>query len=74
MLNKDLSYYMSLEYTNVIEETPDGHFVGRVEELNGCITQADTKDEAVKMLEDAKMCWLEIALEDGETIPEPKAK
>jgi len=36
-----------------------------------CITQAETKIELLGMLEDAKKCWIETALEDGMDIPEP---
>ena len=37
--------------------------------LKGCITQAETKDELMKMLDAAKTNWLTAALEDGAEIP-----
>ncbi len=39
--------------------------------MKGCITQAETKEEILEQLEDAKKCWIEAALEDGLAIPEP---
>ena len=62
-MKKDLAYYMSLPYQEVIEADPDGGFVGHITDLPGCITQAD-----------AKAAWLEAALEEHITIPEPAHK
>ena len=70
-MKKDLAYYMSLPYQEVIIAAKEGGYVGYVPELKGCVTQAETKTELVVMLEDAKKCWLEGALEDGYKIPEP---
>ncbi|NPV53166.1 MAG: hypothetical protein HPY71_06540 [Firmicutes bacterium] len=42
-----------------------------IPELPGCISQGDTVDEALAMINDAKKGWLEIALEDGRAIPQP---
>ena len=73
-MKKDLAYYMSLPYREVIEAAREGGYVGYIPELRGCITQAETKTEIVEMLEDAKKCWMEAALEDGAAIPEPLAE
>lgn len=70
-MNKDLEYYMSLPYQKVIKSAKEGGYVGYIPNLKGCITQAQTKAEIVEMLEDAKQCWIEAALEDGLDIPEP---
>ena len=73
-MKKDLDYYMSLPYREVIEAAKEGGYVGAVPELRGCITQAETKAEIVEMLDDAKKCWIEAALEEGMAIPEPLAE
>ena len=73
-MKKDLAYYMSLPYQEVIQAAKEGGYVGYIPELKGCITQAETKAEIVEMLEDAKKCWIEGALEDGIDIPEPLAE
>ena len=70
-MKKDLDYYMRLPYQEVIVAAKEGGFVGYIPELKGCITQGESKLEVIEMLEDAKKCWLESALEDGLAIPEP---
>ena len=70
-MKKDLQYYMSLPYREVIEADPSGGFVGHIAELPGCITQAETKTALLDLLDDAKEEWLAAALEDGVAIPEP---
>ncbi len=72
-MNKTLDYYLSLPYS--IELTPDteaGGWVAAVRELPGCMSQGDTQAEALQMIQDALRGWLEIALEDGKPIPEPR--
>jgi antitoxin HicB len=71
-MNKPLEYYIDLPYT--IELTPDpkeGWFVA-VRELPGCISQGDTPEEALEMIQDAMRAWIEVSLEDGDPIPEPR--
>ena len=68
---KDLNYYMNLPYSMIIEHDPSGGFIAYIPELEGCITQAESKEEIIGMLEDAKRNWLETSLEEGFYIPEP---
>ena len=68
---KDVKYYMSLPYRQVIEADPAGSFVGYIPELKGCITQGETREEVLEMLEDAEKCWMEAAIEENYPIPEP---
>ena len=70
-MEKNLDYYMSLPYEEKIIPSPEGGFVGTVPDLPGCITQAETKVELLDMIEDAKKCWLQAALDIGEQIDEP---
>lgn len=71
-MNKSLKDYMELPYTiEIIPDEEDGGYVARVRELSGCLTQADTWDELLMMIEDAKRAWLESALDHGDPIPEP---
>ena len=71
MMKKDIAYYMGLPYREIIEADPPGGFVGHIAELPGCITQAETKRDLLDQLDDAKLSWIEAALEDGVPIPEP---
>jgi predicted RNase H-like HicB family nuclease len=70
-MNKTLDYYLSLPYT--IEVIPDGEgwFV-KIKELLGCMTVADTWEEVLPMITEAKTLWLEVKLEYGDEIPEPE--
>ena len=70
-MNKELDYYMSLPYQEVIVHSKEGGYVGYIPDLKGCITQAETRDEIITMLEDAKKSWLEAAISGGIKIPEP---
>ena len=69
---KDLSYYMNLNYRiEIKEDKEEGGYVLGCPELRGCLTCADTIEEGLELLKDAKKCWIETALEDGNEIPEP---
>lgn len=60
------------EYSIFIKYDPiDKIFVASVPELPGCMAHGDTKEQALKEIEVAKELWIETALEDGQTIPEP---
>ncbi|MCL2018825.1 MAG: toxin-antitoxin system HicB family antitoxin [Oscillospiraceae bacterium] len=71
-MNKDLSYYMGLNYrVEVIKDKEEGGFALRCPELTGCITCADTIEHGLEMFEDAKKCWFTACIEDNIPIPEP---
>lgn len=68
---KDANYYLSLPYTyEVIQEDATTWFA-RVKELPGCITEADSAEEAIIMIRDAQIEWIDAALESGYPIAEP---
>lgn len=71
-MDKAIDYYMGLPYT--IEMVPglESGWVVSVRELPGCISQGDSPQNAVDMIREAMCGWLEIALEDGVPIPEPR--
>lgn len=72
MNEKNMEYYTRLPYRVEIYPEPDGTgYTAVIPELPGCMTCADTLDELWDMIEEAKMGWLEISLEDGDYIPEP---
>jgi len=53
----------------VVEEDADGYFVS-CPPLQGCYSQGDTYEEAVKNIKDAIRLHIEDRLADGEEIPE----
>lgn len=71
MRKNSLKYYMSLPYKVEILQNSDGSYFGKIVELEGCMTEADSIPDLLQMLEDAKKSWLKIALEDDIKIPEP---
>ncbi len=69
---RDLSYYLTVPYAVRVYREPDGSgFTAEIPDLPGCITCADTLDEVWALIDDAKRGWLELALADGDPIPEP---
>jgi len=71
-MNKDISYYLSLPYTIIMKRNEEGIYEARIAELDGCMSHGKTLEEAIEMIEDAKRCWIEAGLEDGDIIPEPE--
>lgn len=70
-MNKGLEYYLRLPYRVVIYPSPEGGYVAEVPDLPGCLTQGETIEELMEMVEDAKRCWIADALERGEEVPKP---
>jgi len=70
---KDINYYMSLQYPFVLEQDDDGSYFIEYPDLPGCMTCGGNMEQAIEMAADAKKCWIETALKDGDFIPEPKA-
>ena len=52
------------------EVAEEGGYVVSVPELPGCITEGDTFEEAVAMIEDAMQGWLASAAKHGDPFPE----
>lgn len=72
MKNKNLKYYLNLDYTIRLKQNEDGSYFVEIEELLGCMSEGDTKMEALKMIEDAKKAWITVALKRKISIPEPE--
>jgi predicted RNase H-like HicB family nuclease len=70
-VNKELEYYMGLNYKVEIVPDIEGGFALRCPELPGCATCADTVSDGLDMLKDAKREWIAACIEDGITVPEP---
>ena len=71
-MEKTLDYYMKLPYTIEMRPEPEEGWFVRVKELRGCMSQGDTPEEAARMIQEAMLLWLEVALEEGLPIPEPR--
>ncbi len=72
-MQKTLEYYMSLPYRlEIVPDVVEGGYAARYPQLPGCITSADTLEDVIASVEDAKAAWLTAALEDGLDIAEPQ--
>lgn len=69
---RDLGFYLNLRYPVTMHSDPDGGYVAEIEELPGCMTQAETLDDALKAVEDARQLWIKTAYEEGQDIPLPR--
>lgn len=69
---RELTFYLSLRYPVTIHTDPDSGYVAEIEELPGCMTQAETIDEAFRAIEDAQQLWIKTAYDDGQDIPLPR--
>jgi antitoxin HicB len=58
-------------YRKVISGDADEGFLIQVPDLPGCMTAGETMEEAVSMLPEAMVAWLESVLLAGQTVPEP---
>jgi len=71
---KELEYYINLRYPVTVHPDPGGGFVAEIEELHGCMTQAETLDEVFEAIEDARQLWIKTAFSEGQEIPLPRDK
>lgn len=71
---KTVEDYLRLPYTIQLRRYDDGTFFAEIVELPGCMTEADTAEEVLEMIEDAMGGWIEVSLAEGLSIPEPAAE
>jgi predicted RNase H-like HicB family nuclease len=65
---------MKLEYAVRIERLADGDgggYLATVPDLPGCMSDGDTREEALKNVQEAIASWIEAAKEWKMDIPEP---
>ena len=58
-----------MKYTVILQRESDGGYVAVVPALPGCVSQGDTRAEALKDIEEAIELYLEDVREAGEPIP-----
>ena len=69
---RTLEEYMSLPYRmEIVSDAVEGGYVVCIPELPGCLTCAETLQEAVISAEDAKREWFRASIESNYEIPEP---
>ncbi len=58
-----------MNYTVILQEESDGGFVATVPSLPGCVSQGDTRAEAMANVREAIGVYLEDCIASGEAIP-----
>jgi predicted RNase H-like HicB family nuclease len=58
-----------MRYTVVLEQEPDGGYVVSVPALPGCVSQGDTRGEALSNIREAIALYLEDCRDAGDPIP-----
>ena len=71
-MKKPLEYYLGLPYSVELRREPDEGWFVHVREWPGCMSQADTAEEALAAIQEVIPLWLEGALESDYEIPEPR--
>lgn len=70
--NDELFRLYHLPWSRTVAADENGHFIALIPELEGCFADAPTAHEAFVKLGSVLLDWLEIALEEGKKIPEPR--
>ncbi len=58
-----------MKYTVVLQRESDGGYVVSVPTLLGCVSQGDTREEALRNIEEAIELYIEDVKAPGEAIP-----
>ena len=67
--------YMNLPYTISIQHCIDGggnYYSAKVNELDGCMSDGATQEEAARNIREAMEGWFETAIENDVPIPIPQ--
>jgi predicted RNase H-like HicB family nuclease len=59
-----------MKYTVVLERERDGGFVASVPVLPGCVSQGDSREEALRNIHEAVDLYIEDCVASGDPVPE----
>jgi antitoxin HicB len=71
MAAKNLAHFLAIKYPISIQEGPSGGFFVTHPDLDGCMAEGATLDEAIANLADSRELWIEARLAKGYPVPEP---
>mgnify|MGYP005865702923 CR=1 FL=1 len=72
---KELEFFLGQEYPvflRPLSEEEGGGWFAEIPDLPGCMSDGETREEALKNLDEAKRAWITAALEQGQKVPLPK--
>ena len=58
-----------MKYTVILEKGRESGYVAHVPALRGCVSQGDSREEAISNIKEAIEVYIEALLEDGLTVP-----
>ena len=58
-----------MQYTVLLEKEPDGGFVALVPVLPGCVSQGETREEALANIQEAAELYVEDCIDAGDPVP-----
>ena len=58
-----------MRYTVILEREDDGGYVASVPALPGCVTQGDSREEALTNIREAVKLYIEDCIDAGEPVP-----
>ena len=58
-----------MKYTVILEKEADGGFVASVPVLPGCVSQGDTREEALSNIREAAELYVEDCVASGDPVP-----
>jgi len=58
-----------LSYKIVLEPAKEGGYTVYAPSLSGCISEGDTKEEAIENIKEAIKGWIEVSKQYGDSIP-----
>lgn len=71
MVPADLKDYLNLDYAIVLQRDEEGDWVATIKELEGCVADGPTPDEAIRNLQSMKELWLKVRARSRRPIPLP---
>jgi predicted RNase H-like HicB family nuclease len=71
MKSSELKDYLQKYKMDIQWSEADCAYLGSIPELEGCITHGDTPEQAMEMLQEAGLLYLQTLLDDGDEIPVP---
>jgi predicted RNase H-like HicB family nuclease len=60
---------MAMKYTVILEKGRESGYVAHVPALRGCVSQGDSREEAISNIKEAIEVYIEALLEDGLRVP-----
>ena len=60
---------MSMKYTVILEKGRESRCVAHVPALKGCVSQGNSREEAVSNVKEAIEAYIEVLIEDGLSVP-----